>query len=105
MEGDGRDKGKIKNTGRSVANSYNVHKITRDLLAALLPRIARTFLLKSNNPTISLTMTGIPTRATTPTATKLDLAQHDRPIADDGGGNLSENLVEERFKVLFEDKK
>lgn len=50
-------------------------------------------------------MTGMPTEATTPTASKLDLAQHDRPFADDGGGNLSDNLIEERFKVLSEDKK
>lgn len=27
------------------------------------------------------------------------------PLPNDGGGNLSENLVEERFKVLSEDKK
>lgn len=50
-------------------------------------------------------MTGMPTKATTPTASKLDSAQHDRPIADDGGGNLSDKLVEERFKVLSENKK
>ena len=47
-------------------------------------------------------MTGMPTKATTPTASKLDSVQHDRPIA---GGNLSDNLVEERFKILSEDKK
>ena len=84
------------------------------------PHIARTFLLAPTrlstiiifaifhlSPWIKTTLTtsGMPTKATTPTASKLDSAQHDHPIDDDGGGNLSERHVKERFKVLSEDKK
>lgn len=51
------------------------------------------------------TMSTMSTKATTPTGSKLDTDQDDRPIADYQDVNLSEKHVKERFKVLSEDTK
>lgn len=50
-------------------------------------------------------MTGMPTKAITPNTSKLNLAQHERPIAKDWARNLSDNLVQKKFKVLFKNTK
>lgn len=39
------------------------------------------------------------------TTNKLNLGQYNCHIANDRSGNLSENLIKEKFKVLFKDKK